>query len=266
MIWLVIFLFLLLFFYLFLIFPRFSKKKELLRYQSVDYAHRGLHNEKYPENSLKAFENAIKHNYGIELDVQLTQDDVVVICHDFNLKRVCGIDKEIDTCTYEELCQYRLFNTEYTIPTLKSVLELIDHQVPIIVEIKQKSIDCKTCELTARLLDAYHDNYVVESFNPLAMHWYMKHRSHVIRGQLSSDFSKNKEVHPLMGFLFKHLCANFLSRPDFIAYDIKDAHELSFQLLKRFICSVGWTCKSEDEFKKVRNDYDIIIFEGFLPK
>ncbi|WP_281628442.1 glycerophosphodiester phosphodiesterase family protein [Traorella massiliensis] len=266
MIWLLMLIFFLIALYLFAIFPRFSKKKKLLKYQYVHYAHRGLHNEEYPENSLKAFENALRHGFGIELDVQLTKDKEVVICHDFNLKRACGIDKEIDACTYEELCQYSLFKTEYTIPRLKDVLDLIDHQVPIIIEIKQKGINCEICKLTADLLDTYHDSYIVESFNPMAMHWYMKNRPQVIRGQLSSDFSKNKDVHPVMGFLFKHLCANFLSRPDFIAYDIDESHEFSFQLLKKWICSVGWTCKSEKEYEKVKKDFDIIIFEGFIPK
>ena len=45
MIWLLMLIFFLIALYLFAIFPRFSKKKELLKYQYVPYAHRGLHNE-----------------------------------------------------------------------------------------------------------------------------------------------------------------------------------------------------------------------------
>ena len=47
-------------------------------------AHRGLHDEKYPENSLPAFIAAAENNYPIELDVQLSADDVIVVFHDSN--------------------------------------------------------------------------------------------------------------------------------------------------------------------------------------
>ena len=43
-----------------------------------------------PENSMKAFERAVENNFGIELDVQLSKDNVPVIFHDFTLERVCG--------------------------------------------------------------------------------------------------------------------------------------------------------------------------------
>ena len=35
------------------------------------YAHRGLHDEKKPENSLAAFRAALEHGYGVELDLSL---------------------------------------------------------------------------------------------------------------------------------------------------------------------------------------------------
>ena len=49
-------------------------------------AHRGVHTKDIPENSLSAFENALKNNYAIELDVQFTKDKEVVVFHDENLK------------------------------------------------------------------------------------------------------------------------------------------------------------------------------------
>ena len=60
------------------------------------YAHRGLHNlsEGVPENSMAAFRRAAEHGYGIELDVQLTRDGQVIVAHDYDLKRICGIEKE----------------------------------------------------------------------------------------------------------------------------------------------------------------------------
>ena len=59
-------------------------------------AHRGA-SVKYPENTMAAFVGA--KNLGadwIELDVQQTKDKKIVVSHDTNLKRVTGVDKEIN--------------------------------------------------------------------------------------------------------------------------------------------------------------------------
>lgn len=58
--------------------------------------HRGMHDIKngIPENSLKAFEKAMKNNYIIELDLHILRDDTVVVFHDDNLQRITGINKK----------------------------------------------------------------------------------------------------------------------------------------------------------------------------
>lgn len=59
------------------------------------YAHRGFHGEEgIPENSMAAFKKAKGSGYGIELDVQLTKDGVMVVHHDYDLKRTCGVNKK----------------------------------------------------------------------------------------------------------------------------------------------------------------------------
>ena len=60
-------LLLLLLYLLILIRPR--KKKEMDRQLLCDYAHRGLHGNGVPENSLAAFELACREGYGIELEI-----------------------------------------------------------------------------------------------------------------------------------------------------------------------------------------------------
>ena len=59
-------------------------------------AHRGAFNNiDIPENSLLAFKKAIDMKWDIELDVQLTKDNVLVVFHDEDLKRMTGISKKI---------------------------------------------------------------------------------------------------------------------------------------------------------------------------
>ena len=68
-------------------------------------AHRGYHKKEdnIPENSLLAFQRAIDNNLNIELDVQITTDNKVVVFHDQTAKRMAGVDKKIVDMSYEEV-------------------------------------------------------------------------------------------------------------------------------------------------------------------
>lgn len=108
-------------------------------------AHRGdsIH---APENSMKAFELAIEnHADVIELDVQKTKDNVVVVVHDFNLHRICKRNVNVWELTYDEL---KDFDTSYvmkkehprtTIPTLEEVLTAYRGKVDFNIELKQSA-------------------------------------------------------------------------------------------------------------------------------
>ena len=99
-------------------------------------AHRGLHDEESPENSLSAFEKAIQKGYVIELDVQQIADGTVVVFHDSSLSRLTGQDGYLKNLIQEDLSACYLGGTKETIPTLQQALDLIDGRTPIIIEIK----------------------------------------------------------------------------------------------------------------------------------
>ena len=108
-----------------------------MKFENLFFAHRGVHdNIKIPENSILAFKEALNNNLNIELDVQLTKDNILIVFHDSNLKRMTGIDKNIHELTYNELVNLKLLNTNERIPTLKDVLELIKGQIILDIEIK----------------------------------------------------------------------------------------------------------------------------------
>ena len=100
-------------------------KKQIFKDWS-NIAHRGLHDEKIPENSMKAFSKAIKNNYVIELDIHLLKDNNVVVFHDDNLKRMTNKNINIKDMTYEEIKKINLKQTDEKIPLLKDVLKLVD--------------------------------------------------------------------------------------------------------------------------------------------
>ncbi|HVB82611.1 MAG TPA: glycerophosphodiester phosphodiesterase [Candidatus Binataceae bacterium] len=68
-------------------------------------AHRGASGE-YPENTLPAFRAAAQAGAPyFELDVHMTRDGVVVVSHDPELGRTCGLDAAIRDLTLAELKQ-----------------------------------------------------------------------------------------------------------------------------------------------------------------
>ena len=87
-----------------------------------NYAHRGLHGHGVPENSMAAFQAALEHGYGIELDVHLLKDGNLAVMHDSLLNRTTGQAGRIEDLTTEDLKNYRLEGTEETIPEFMDLL------------------------------------------------------------------------------------------------------------------------------------------------
>jgi len=233
-------------------------------YQFV--AHRGLHNNNViPENSILAFELAIKNNFPIELDIHLTADKELVVFHDENLRRMTGLDKEIEDCTTQELNKLFLNNTIYTIPTLDEVLKLVNCKVPLLIEIKNLRKVGELESLLINKLSNYKGEYIIESFNPLSLLWIRKRYKNIILGQLAtkdyptidSNFKK---------FLLRNMFFNFLLKPDFISYDYKYINNRLYKKCQnKNIDLFLWTIKNSTDYKSIQNICDGIIFENFNP-
>lgn len=252
--------------YLFIIAPRMFGKPDRSHLYGVHYAHRGLFNNdsEAPENSLAAFALAVKKGYGIELDVQLSKDKVPIVFHDATLKRMCGVDGNVWDYTLEELQQMKLASSAETIPTFAEALAVIDGKVPVIVEYKLDVPQTQVCELANELLEKYDGPYCIESFHPLALLWYKKHRPDVVRGQLSMNFWKEEEYKgKFIYLLLTYLVSNVATRPDFIAYKHSDASNLSRRICRKLgALAVTWTIKSLADYEKAKPHYDLFIFDS----
>lgn len=266
---LILFLLVIILIYLLLLIPRF-RKPDASALMGHHYAHRGLHDlEKgIPENSMTAFRRAVEKGYGIEMDVQLSKDGTAVVFHDAGLKRMCGVDRKVNELTLAELKALSLAGTREQIPTFQEFLDLINGQVPLVVEIKMDKQDDRIPEEVNRLLSNYKGAYCIESFHPSALLWYKKHRPDVFRGQLSSDFRKDPERNSLIMVLLGMLVSNIAARPDFIAYDWRYRNNLSFQISTKLFGAlpVAWTIRSQEEMDASRKDFKLFIFENFEPK
>ena len=225
-------------------------------------AHRGLHNDKYPENSLGAFQNAIDYGVAIELDVRVIKDGNIVVFHDSNLKRMCGTNKDVHDLTTNELDNCKLNNSEYIIPTLKEVLELVHGQVPIMIELKGLKKADKLEEKVYNLIKHYHGDLAVKSFNPFSMIWFRKNAPKVLRGMLSSYFT-DTYLPSIYKFLLKRLSFYNLIKPDFISYRFLDLPNK--YVTKKKVPVITWTIDSKEQEAEALKVANNVIFEDYIP-
>lgn len=254
-----------------------------------------------PENSLAAFAAACEAGYGIELDLQMTMDGEVVVVHDSDLMRVAGDPRHVADLTYDELTRIPLFpgcvpgvaaaeplpgalekpalvvtpdkapaGYYQHVPLFADVLKVVAGRVPLIVEYKfdDNAVWDERCEELMEkgdaLLQAYDGLYVVESFCPMAMRWYKEHRPEVCRGQLAGGWTSEEARIPER--LADVLVFNWMSRPDFVAYDWHGGNSPQVRLT-RFMGAVpvSWTVRSRDELARCGTWFDHHIFEAFVP-
>lgn len=129
------------------------------------YGHRG-YSAKYPENTLLAFQKAIEYGAdGIELDVHLTKDKKIVVCHDETIDRTFNGKGDIAKMNFDELRKYDSHGQK--IPTLEEVFELIGPVFKINVELKTDVVDSdELVEETVKFIKAHNpDRVLISSFN-----------------------------------------------------------------------------------------------------
>ncbi|MCK0189604.1 hypothetical protein MWU84_06500 [Arenibacter sp. F20364] len=105
-------------------------------------AHRGA-NETHPENTLAAFEEAIKLGAQmIELDVQMTKDNQLVIMHDDKVNRTTngrGLVKELRLKKIKKLDAGKWKSKEFKkerVPTLKEALDIMPRNIWLNIHLK----------------------------------------------------------------------------------------------------------------------------------
>jgi len=89
--------------------------------------HRG-YNARYPENTLCSFKAAVEVGaHGLETDVHISKDGIVVLSHDSTLKRCFGVDKKIIDCDWSYLSTLKTLKEPHdSMPRLVDLLSYLD--------------------------------------------------------------------------------------------------------------------------------------------
>lgn len=244
---------------------------ELEFLKSIPIAHRGLHDEGKPENSIPAFQAAIDTGYTIETDVRLSKDGELMIFHDDTLTRMTGVNKNVNELTASELKTLRLGGTEERIPLLAEFLELLGGQTPLLLEIKNEPKANKNQFIgkIAASLEGYRGQYAVQSFNPFYVKEYKRLCPDIPCGVLATaqstkeDFN-NSVIWRIKARAVKNMSFNKSVKPDFISYHFPDYPQKSTERFHGL--KLGWTVRSREDEAEARKYADNIIFENYLPK
>ncbi len=257
--------------WLFLIAPDIGSQKRVRASISNQlFAHRGLYGSGVPENSMPAFQKAVQNGYGIELDVHLTKDGQLVVMHDHNVRRMCGVDRVVEKMTLQQLSALHLDGTNETPPMLADVLHLVDGCVPLLIEIKSKTALPSVAPVLHEALTDYRGLILIESFNPFETGYFRG--TAYPHGQLSSFQKLEKGSGWLMHLLYfiqRHFLCCCISRPQFIARELTQALPFTLRVMYKLFKTplLAWTVQDEVHAKKARNQhYDGLIFEGCFPQ
>ncbi len=225
------------------------------------------------ENSRPSFEAAIKGGYGIELDLQMSSDGEAMVFHDSALDRLTHDSGPIQMRTAAELRDVRLKIGNDPILDLPQLLDLVNGQVPLLIELKDQDGDIgpnvgRLERRVAGLLESYKGDAVFMSFNPHSMAVMSHIAPEIPRGLTTSDF--NAEFWPVLS---RKRAEELADIPDFDrvgACFISHDHRLLgaapvTALRERSIPILCWTVRSPDQEIKARRLADNITFEGYIP-
>jgi glycerophosphoryl diester phosphodiesterase len=231
-------------------------------------AHRGLWRPNgAPENSLAAFEAACEAGYGIELDVQLSSDGEAMVFHDGRLARMTGQEGRIGDHTAADLGQMALAGAEESIPTLVDTLTLIGHRAMVHIELKTAAGEVGPLEQRVHdiLLD-HNGPTAVIGFNPYSHAWFADRHPQVLRGLDSYAYraADNARMAPEQRKSYARLEHIAIARPHFLALGLDMLPSARADKYRdQGMPIVAWTVRQPDEWDKIKDHCDNLIFEGF---
>jgi len=118
-------------------------------------AHRGFGHQ-YPQNTVRAFENAADVADGVEVDVRRSGSGDLVASHYSRLRMTTDSDGRVENRSTDELESVSVEGSEWGIPRLERVFEVVPEDVTIELDLKEPGLADAALDVAA---DA--DNEVV---------------------------------------------------------------------------------------------------------
>lgn len=214
------------------------------------------------ENTLPAYENAVKEDYAILLDVQMLSDGTIICYKDSVLKTNGDKQGYVSNLTSIDTKDITLKDGN-SIPTFEEALEVINGNVPVLVNIVNNTCASKLESAVARLLKNYKGEYAVCSSNPTTVKYFTENYSNILCGIKVENYT-SKVDGSFKTKCLKKLKYNKDCNPQFILYhggDIPNRFVKKYKTLPLIATDVN----TQEQYLKVVKHCDNITFYGFKP-
>ena len=236
-------------------------------------AHRGLHDRAagVVENTSAAARAAMKRNYAIECDVQLTADLDAVVFHDFVLDRLTPESGPVCDLRAARLEGIALLDSTERISTFSHFLAMVDGRVPLVCEIKSRfDGDLRLAERITDLAGAYQGPLAIKSFDPRVIaHLRSRHWAGPlgIVAEAGYDDPEWGELTPQTKRDLSQVLHFGETRPDFLSYHVGDLPHAVPYLCRTAIGIpvMTWTVRTPEQRQRAATWADQMVFEGFEP-
>ncbi len=232
-------------------------------------AHRGLHADKAVENTESAFAQAIKHNYSIECDLQITKDGEAVVFHDDAVDRLLDGKGLVKNFTFKELKNMAFKNGTDRVQSLGELIEQVDGAATLVIELKSHWDDDEGLTLRAlEVLASYAGPYALMSFDPDMIACVAVHSPATVRG-ITADRVVDPYYDPLP--VAKRLAMRSFShlpetRPHFVSFDFKGLPFAPVNSIREAGYPViTWTIESPADAAAALRYCDQVTFQGYHP-
>ena len=213
-------------------------KCSFLNHSIITY--RGIYNNiTMYENTMESIMYSLKNNLSINIDISFTKDKEIIVFNKESIVKLLKLKDDISTLTYEEI----EYISQYHIPTLKEVIDVVDGKVPIILNIFD---DDKTIRNSLYKIIEKYNNITIQSCDLNLLKIFKKKK--IIVGLIIDDTNVsclNKDVD------VDYLC---------IKYDLIDkAHS---NILKQKYYIIGWVIDNKDDVLKYIKIYNNLIIDN----
>ncbi|MDY6875566.1 MAG: glycerophosphodiester phosphodiesterase [Chloroflexota bacterium] len=220
--------------------------------RTLNIAHRGA-SAAAPPNTLVAFEKAVELGAdGIEFDVHLSADGMLVVIHDFNVDNTTDGSGRVTEMTLAQLKQLDAgsrFDPAFAgerIPTLEEVLEAVGSRLLLNIEMKcfsPRDNGLERAVITQVKRHNLDDRVLLSSFNPLSLRRAKKIAPHIAVGLLYSP----RLSLPLRRAWLAPLVHHEARHPE---HTMVDAHYMAWARRRGYLIN-AWTVDDPNEMHRL---------------
>jgi glycerophosphoryl diester phosphodiesterase len=210
----------------------------------LTFGHRGASGYE-PENTLISFQKAIDLKAdGIELDVHLSSDRILVVIHDETIDRTTNGKGAVNAMSLKKLKSFKIEKTE-EIPTLIEVFDLVNKQCIINIELKGMGTAKPVLDLIERYIKEkkwQNNDFIISSFN-----WNMLEEATKLNPKIQIGVLTEESIEEALAFAKK--IKAFSINPDYTLLTKENVALLQEKGFEVF----PWTVNSEEAISKIKS-------------